>query len=517
MTISRRRFLGTSAFALGTAVVPLRNWVRAAGANERIRVAVIGLRGQGSRLAGITWEGKKPGPKFSEAVVALCDCDEQILETRADAFEREFHRKIVRYKDYRQLMDADDVDAVVIATPNHTHALLAVTAAQAGKDVYVEKPCSHNIWEGRQIVNAARKYNRVIQIGTQSRSDLAIRRAVQFVRDGKLGKLQHVIGSCYNPRPSIGKLDEPLKIPPQVDYNLWCGPAPQVDIYRPYLHYDWHWDFNTGCGDLGNQGIHEMDICRWFLGEEQLPPRVASVGARIGYDDAGDTPNTLVTYFDYPTAPLLFEVRGLPRAKEFQASRDTWHHNMDTYDGIRLGVVARCENGYIVSDHYHAPPTAFDNDGQVIQRFRGGEENHDQDSQSPLPSDRNTEILDGHVQNFLSAVRSRKKSDLNAEILDGHVSTSLCHLGSMSYRVGEITPTVDIAGGLDEKPLLADAFDRMQAHLTANEIGTDGPVLTQGPWLDIDNETEQITNNDSAQQLLTRECREAFVVPDLSS
>ena len=183
------------------------------------------------------------------------------------------------------------------------HALIAIAAAQAGKDVYVEKPASHDIWEGRQMVQAARQNNRIMQCGTQSRSSTSLKEAVAFVHGGELGKIQYALGTCYKPRPSIGKLDKPLAIPSTIDYDLWCGPAAKEDLYRPNLHYDWHWDFNTGNGDMGNQGIHQMDIARWFLGEDALAPRVISIGGRLGYEDAGNTPNTQIVYLDYPSRP----------------------------------------------------------------------------------------------------------------------------------------------------------------------------------------------------------------------
>jgi len=467
--------------------MPLSSWSRAAGANEQIRMAVIGMKNRGrSLLAG-----------FSKYVTAICDCDEHVLNERADAFDKKHGTKLAKYADYRKLLESSDIDAVAIATPNHTHAIIAIAAAQAGKDIYVEKPCSHNVWEGRQIVNAARNHDRMIQIGTQSRSNEAIRQAIQFVHDGKLGKLQYVIATCYNPRKSIGKLAQALKIASHIDYDLWCGPAAKVDLYRPQLHYDWHWDFNTGSGDMGNQGVHQMDVARWFLGEAGLPRRVISIGGRLGYEDAADTPNTEVTYFDYDVAPLIFETRGLPRSKE--AQEKDWPHMMDRYYGSRIGVVAQCEQGYI-SYSLDTPPKAFNNDGQVIQEF-----------------DKPGDFITAHFNNFITGVRSRKLSDLNAEILEGHISSSLCHLGQISYRTGRRATANEITQDVASQPQLADSFDRMAKHLRANKIDVDSSTLTLGPWLDIDLQNETITNNPQAAKLISREYRRPFVVPDLSA
>src|SRR5205807_7292226 len=232
------------------------------------------------------------------------------------------------YTDVRKLLENKDIDVISTATPNHWHSLITIWSCQAGKDVYVEKPVSHNVFEGRQCVEAARKYNRIVQAGSQGRSNGAQREAFAWIKEGHLGKIKIARGLCYKRRPSIGKVDGPQPIPSQIDYDLWCGPALKLPLTRKKLHYDWHWVWNTGCGDLGNQGIHEMDVARWFLGAMELSPRVFSVGGRLGYVDDGETPNTMVIYHDYPTAPLIFEVRGLP---DKPGSK-----NMDQYKGASI-------------------------------------------------------------------------------------------------------------------------------------------------------------------------------------
>jgi predicted dehydrogenase len=232
--------------------------------------------------------------------------------------------KVTGYTDMRKLFDDKSIDAVSIATPNHWHALASIWAIQAGKDVYVEKPVSHCVWEGRQIVKAARKYGKIVQTGTQSRSSReGIAAAVKYVQEGNLGKILLSRGLCYKRRGSIGKSEGEQPIPESIDYDLWCGPGPKGPLMRQKLKYDWHWTWDYGNGDLGNQGIHQKDNARWFLGEMELSPSVWSVGGRLGYEDDGETANTQIIYHGYEKAPLIFEVRGLPENKDSK--------NMDKY------------------------------------------------------------------------------------------------------------------------------------------------------------------------------------------
>ena len=469
MTVSRRRFLQTTSAATATTLLASYSGVSAAETNDDIRVAVIGCGGRGGSHISA----------FKNSIVALCDADEKTLDSRAQKLNN--GKKIETYVDYRKMLERKDIDVVSIATPNHQHSIMGIAAAMAGKDVYVEKPVSHNVWEGRQLVNASRKYDRIIQCGTQSRSSPSLKEAVKFVQDGKLGKIKYAVGTCYKRRGSIGKLEKPLEIPSNVNYDLWCGPAAMVPLYRPRLHYDWHWDFNTGNGDMGNQGIHQMDIARWFLGEAAISPRVMSIGGRVGYDDAADTPNTQIVYHDYEKAPLIFETRGL--------GKDV------NYRGSKVGVVIQCENGHVVVPSYTSA-IAYDTDGKEIKKWSGG---------------------GNHFGNFLDAVRSRKRSDLNAEILDGHLSSALCHTGNISHQVGQKASKGDIESACKGNPQLSDSFERMAKHLDANEVDVDGSVLTMGPWLEMNTKAETFTNNDDAQKLVSREYRKPYVVPDLSA
>jgi predicted dehydrogenase len=373
MKSNRRTFLKQAALGAAALSIPARSWAQIPGANGDIRHAVIGFNGQGkSHIAGFS---KLPGVR----VVALCDVDANVLEREAKKF-RATQKPVELFTDIRKLLESKNVDTVSIATPNHWHSLAAIWAIQSGRDVYVEKPVSHNVWEGRQLVNAARKYNKMVQTGTQIRSNPGVQEAIQYIRDGKLGKIKVARGLCYKRRPSIGNVSGPQTPPPGVDYFLWKGPAPMEPLMRSKLHYDWHWVWPTGCGDLGNQGIHQMDVARWALGVDELSPRVLSIGGRLGYEDDGTTPNTQLIFHDYPDAPLIFEVRGLP-------SRPTDPNKMDNYRGASIGIVIDCENGYVVIPSY-STATAFDRDGNVIRKFEGEASHH---------------------ANFIMAVHSRKK------------------------------------------------------------------------------------------------------------
>jgi predicted dehydrogenase len=488
---TRRVFLQQSVGAVAAgAIVP--RFARA-DVNSQIRVAVVGLNGRGrDHILG-----------FQNDITALCDCDQQILRNTAEAFQKSNGRKLDQFVDFRRLLDRRDIDAVSIATPNHTHSLIAILALQSGKDVYVEKPISHCVWEGRQLVHAAEKTGRIVQCGTQSRSQTAIRQAVESVRAGRFGKIQYIVGTCYKPRPSIGKQDSPLAIPKQLDFELWCGPVTKVDIYRPERnsqggynpHYDWHWDYHTGNGDMGNQGIHQMDIARWFLGADALSPRVLSFGGRFGYDDAGNTANTQVVLHDYPDAPIIFETRGLPRSIEAQRNLSTWGASMDNYRGSKVGVIVQCEHGTVVSTSEYHQVKAFGPDGEAIATWHGG---------------------GNHFANFLDAVRSRKQTDLNAPAIEGHVSSALCHTGNISHRLGEAHTAKEILSSVGSNERLRDSLERMFSHLRANAIDVDQPVVTVGAQLEIDPAIERFINNAAATELLRREDRKSFAVPKMT-
>ena len=355
---------------------------------------------------------------------------------------------------------------------------------QAGKDVYVEKPVSHNVSEGRRIVEAARKFNRICQTGTQSRSQPGMRAAIEAVQGGKIGKVGLAYGTCYKPRGSIGLTKGPQPTPPKCDYDLWCGPAPKTPLRRKKLHYDWHWDYMTGNGDLGNQGIHEMDKARWGLNQNGLPTKIVSAGGRFGYIDDANTANTQVCYFQFDGgAELIFEVRGLP-------TKD--------YRGSKVGNVFVGPEGIIVCPSYslgiHYSP-----DGKEVTRFDGkGQEGGD----------------GNHFDNFLKAVRSRKVSDLNADILEGHLSSAMCHLGNLSYRNGEEKPMTDAPNCTDDKDA-KDSLTRMLAHLEDNKIDPAKAVGRVGIPLVFDPASERFGGELSRlNSQLSREYRKGFEVPE---
>ena len=483
MNIQRRQFLKQSLASTAAFAIP---FTRARGANNDIRVAMVGL-GSHVKIGGkgrqdINTFRKIPGVR----IVALCDPDTAILASEVEKFEKR-NEKVTAYTDVRKLLESSEIDAIVNSTPNHWHALITIWACQAGKDVFVQKPASHNIFEGRQMVKAARKYNRIVQAGSGPRSRSGITEAVEYVRKGNLGEILFAHGLNYKPRMSIGKVTGPQPLPSTLDYDLWAGPAPKSPLMRKYLHYDWHWDWATGNGDLGNMGIHYMDACRLALAQNELPQHVMSIGGRFAYDDDGQTPNTQIMFLDYKPAPIIFEVRGLPTDKSFQNT--TWKKNMDTYKGIKIGVIVHCRDGYMANN------AVYDNSGKLIKKFE--------------PT--NTELR----ANFITAVRSRKISDLNSDILDGHISASLVHMANISQRLGRNTQPEIVRETLESNTNFAETFGRFQQHLEKNEVNLKKANPIMGPMLAMDPLTETFTGPFSKQAniLKTRKYRKPYEVP----
>ena len=452
------------------------------GANGDVRCAIVGLNGRGkNHIEALT---KLKGVRL----VALCDVDSTVLQKELSSATAG-GEKVEGYADIRKLLESKEIDAVTFATPHHWHALGAVWAAQAGKDVYVEKPASHNVWEGRKMVEAARKYNRIMQVGTQCRSSVGLQEAIAWLRGGQLGKIIRARGLCYKRRDSIGKTTGPQPVPGTINYDLWCGAAPNTPPRRNSkkngsIHYEWHWFWEYGNGDIGNQGIHQMDIARWALGEQELSPRVISIGGRLGYDDDGITPNTQIVFHDYKAAPLIFEVRGLP------AGIDS--NKMDEYHGASIGVVVDCEGGSIVIPSY-TKAIVYDQAGKEIKTYEEG---------------------GNHFENFIQAVRSRKSTDLHADILEGHISAALVHTANISYRLGKLLSPEKIRAATKANSDLAESLGRMEEHLGANKVDLHQTPLMLGAVLKMNPKTERFTNNRAANQLLTREYRKPFVVPE---
>ncbi len=490
MKVFTRRDFIKSSIASGTVLAATaafsrsKPFARILGANDNVRVAVAGIRSKGAQHIELFHE--LPGV----TVAAICDPDQELLDREAAKFQ-ERNEKVKVYLDYRDLMHDKSIDAVVIASPNHWHSLMAIWACQAGKDVYVEKPVSHNIWEGRKLVEAARKYKRIVQAGTQSRSDEALQEVFAYLQQGKLGKIRAVYGLCYKRRDSIGKVAGPQPIPSSINYDLWTGPAPLKPLMRSRVHYDWHWDWDTGNGDIGNQGVHEIDMCRWVLGQK-LPSRITCFGGRFGYVDDGETANTHVSIFEYKDSPpLIFEVQGLPRKKGDTA--------MSNYKGVRIGIVVKCEDGYFAGGS--GGGWIYDNQDNRIKQFssEGGKNHH---------------------ANFIKAVRSRKVSDLNADIIEGHLSSALCHLGNIPFRLGQKTAVAEIQEAIKSVAPAKESLERFTSHLFENWIDLNVEKATLGPWLEFDADKEKFFQYDPyslsrwANELLTRVYRKPFVVPE---
>ncbi len=393
---SRRTFFYTAGLAAASA-----SSSRLGAANDKVNVAVIGLGGRGR--AHMTEYSKLPEAR----IAALCDVDQAALERGQALVEKATGKKPKGYSDMRQVFDDKEVEAVSMPLPNHWHALATIWACQAGKDVYVEKPACHNPFEGARMVDAARKYKRMVQIGSQSRSLPHKLKAIQLLHDGAIGKVYLAKGLCFKRRPSIGhKPDTP--VPPGLDWDKFLGPAPMRAYNELRFKYNWHWFWDTGNGDIGNQGVHEMDVARWGLGKEGLPQSVTSTGGKYIYNDDQETPNTQMATFDYGDAELMFEVRGLLTGPE---------------GGLEIRGNNTVGNLFYGSDGWMAV------DGAGFQVYKGDKNEKTMDEK----------IAKGdtgpHMLNFLAAVKSRNYQDLHADVQVGVTSANLCHLANISYRL----------------------------------------------------------------------------------
>ncbi|PQO33223.1 dehydrogenase [Blastopirellula marina] len=480
LSFNRRQFL---AAASATAFTSMTTAPTFASANDELRVVVIGANGIGrTHLNGF--------PEISGVrVVGLCDVDSAVLGKRTEEFQKKFNNKLKTYGDMRQVFDDPDVDAVVLAVPNHWHGLGTVWGCQAGKDVYTEKPCSHNIWEAGQMEKAAKKYDRIVQIGIQRRSFAHLKDFFQEIQQGVLGKVKQVKGLYLTRRDSIGRPSTPPKPLPTVNHDLWCGPAP-TKLERANYHYDWHWFWDYGNAELGNNGPHILDLCRWSIGAEEFPTAVSSVGGRYVWDDNGQTPNTHLIRYEYAQAPITFEIRDLPTAT---GKKDTCD-----YMGISYGIVVEGEDAtYVGFDS----GKVIDSQGKTIREIKG------------------TTGPDGgrqlHRENFVKAVRSRKTSDLNCDVRTGHLSTALCHLGNISHQVGNVISLKSLPEQTQDQPLVHEAVNRMQSHLAANGVDVNSAQVQLGKTLQIDPKTETFPHEEKANGLLKREYRAPYVVPEV--
>jgi predicted dehydrogenase len=409
---SRRTFLKNAAKgAMAAAIVPtvLNSEIRmpevipqqAKGANDRIRIAVLGINGRGKthieEIMGLSQKSKVD-------VVALCDPDMNLLNPVASDFEKKYGKKVEIKQHFMDVYQNPNIDAVTIATPNHWHALLSIKACQAGKDVYLEKPGTHNIYEGRKVIEAAYKYNRIVQHGVQLRSSVAIKEAVQHLKDGLIGRVYMSRGLVYRWRPDIGNKGI-SKVPEGLNYDLWCGPARMRPFSRNLVHYNWHWTWEYGNGDVGNQGIHETDLCMWGLGVDSLPERITSMGGKFLWDDCKEVPEIQTSIYHYPKEKKIiqFEVRN-------------WCTNLE--DGAGVGNIFYGDKGYLVVKGY-----------DTYESYLG-------EKREKGPSRSESGELTLHFQNWFDAIRARDMSIQNGPVQTAHLASSLAHLGNISYRLG---------------------------------------------------------------------------------
>jgi predicted dehydrogenase len=396
MKETRRTFLKKSAIATAGIALPTYIPARAFGANDRINAAVLGVNGRGMALVNGLQDLE------NVQVTTIVDPDLNVAAKRAKEFEEKYQLKVKIVQDLRTAYDNKDIDVVGIATPNHWHSLATIWACQAGKDVYVEKPASHNVWEGRKMVEAAHKYKRIVQHGVQLRSSVAIREAVQLLHEGYLGRIYMSRGLVFRRRPDIG--NHPTEpVPAGLNYDLWTGPAQMRPFTRNIVHYNWHWHWDYGNGDVGNQGIHETDLCMWGL-DVGLPTKITSMGGKFLFDDCKETPEVLTSIFHYPEQKKIiqFEVR-------------PWHTNLE--DGVGVGNIFYGEKGYMVVNGY----TSY-------QTFLG---------QERTPGKARSEG-GNHFKNFIDAVRARDASILHAPVETAHLSSALAHLGNIAYLTGRV-------------------------------------------------------------------------------
>ena len=411
MEISRRSFLKRTTLAGSAAMVaPTIIPSKVFGANDRINAAVLGINGRGkNHISGLM-------NQENVLVTTLCDPDMNLLKVRQKEFKEKYNKDVKLEQDLRRVLDDPDIDVISIASPNHWHALTVIWACQAGKDSYVEKPGSHNIWEGRKMVEAAQKYNRIVQHGVQLRSSPAINEAIELMRDGYIGRVYMSRGLVFRWRPDIG--DKGFSpVPDGIDYDLWTGPAPMRPFTENLVHYNWHWHWDYGNGDVGNQGIHETDLCMWGL-DVGLPTKITSMGGKFLWDDCKEVPEVLTSIYHYPEEDKIiqFEVR-------------PWCTN--TEEGVTVGNIFYGDKGILVVDGYNKYKT-------YLGRDREPGKSGDDGGMVASGMDRGNGGTDGHFANFIEAVRKQDKTILNAPVETAHLASGLAHLGNIAYRLNRV-------------------------------------------------------------------------------
>jgi predicted dehydrogenase len=388
-SISRRRFIGTSAAVSQAALVATAS-AQSTAASEKIVIGVMGLSRGRSLSASFA---KRPNVEIKY----VCDVDSQRAESCADLVMGAVNKKPQAIGDFRRILDDPDVDALVCSAPNHWHAPATIFACQAGKHVYVEKPCSHNPQEGEWMVEAARKHKRAVQMGTQRRSGATLRKAMAMLSDGVIGKVYHSRAFYFSLRGSIGT-GAAADVPAHLDYDLWQGPAPRTDYMSNRVHYNWHWFWHWGNGELGNNGVHSLDVCRWGLGVD-YPTRISSVGGRYAFQDDQQTPDTQTVSYEFADGKSI-----------------TWQ-----------GLSCNRNGGGFVS--------FFGENGSMVIGGGGEYTIYDRDNKE-VKTEAGSRGDVEHIDNFLAAIRNDKPLALNSEIAEGHKSTLLCHLGNISQRTG---------------------------------------------------------------------------------
>ena len=475
-TLPRRSFLRNSILAASTVAIGQRGL---AAPSEKINAAIIGCGGRGKILA--RQASGVPGVKITWLVDPDISRAEGLKEIAPDA-------KVAQ--DLRKALDDKDLNVVIIATGNYWHCLAGIWACQAGKDVYVEKPLGHNLVEQRRLIEIAAKTGRIVQVGTQQRSDVCQDEIRNFLHEEKgLGEILYIHANRYGVREPVPVLrGAPLNIPKEIDYDLWCGPAKKAQLARPGLHYDWHWDFNTGNGEMGNWGVHILDDVRnvGLADKVGLPKRILAGGGRLVWKDAAQTPNVHFAYYDTGSTPVIFDLTNLPINPESKAAPG--------YLGTRSGYTVHCEGGRYSGGR--GGGAAYDKEGVRIKKFSGNGGK-------------------GHMENFIEAVRSRKTDGLKAPLLQGHYSSAWCELANVGYKTGAAyskDEALEINKGMKA---WGDLLDAASARLEAHGISLDHPDVKLSPVLEMDTEKEVFIGDmaDKANPHLGREYREGFELP----
>ena len=511
--LNRRTFIKNSALAAAVAGISAQTYAQSTGANGDLRVAVVGFRSRG--LEHIKELKKIKGVR----IVALCDVDAKVV---AKGLKDNPGAK--GYTDMRKMLEDKDIDAVAIASPNHQHAIQGIWSLQAGKHLYVEKPLSHNIFEGQQLVAASNHFSKlVVQAGTQSRSGVGIRGAIKDVHAGKYGKVKLARAICYKRRKSIGPAQKNA-IPSEIDYDLWHGPADVQESIRGNesdkvqhaanqgpVHYDWHWFWNYGGGDLCNQAIHEIDIARWFLNTHEVSAETVSVGGRFGYVDCAETPNTFISIHNYADAPLITEVYGLTSDGQINGPMNKFGQFSELNKGQKsaktpdIGIIVECENATIVVPDYNSAQV-YDKEGKFLKTYGKTVDQVDL-----------TGGASGHHANWVAGIRKGSSADINAPVRECHLSTALVHSANISFRLGAKKSAGEIKEAIKASSGLAEAFGRMAEHLGRNGVNLDESKATLGAPLTQDTKTELFTgaNAEAANRDLVakRVGRKGFEIP----